>query len=579
MPVAGQVVGGRYRLVRPLGEGGMASVWAAEHLTMGNLVALKIISPELLQHPVAIARFNREARAAAKLRTPYVVQIYDHDVDPELGPYIAMEMLEGESLADRLDRERILPPIEISRILTQVGKGLMRAHAAGIVHRDLKPDNIFLSVDEDDGEMAKVLDFGVAKADSPLAIKESSKTVAGTLLGTLNYMSPEQAQGRDVNHLSDLWALGVIAFESLTGRRPFDEDAPGALVMEICAHPMPVPSKFYKDLPPGFDAWFAHACNRDPALRFQSAAELTRALAEVCDPDQQAVFDAVSGSFPVHRPLSVDPMTANLPIPDIDPPQETNTGRKRLVLEIVDSMPPPPMDAPAKSIPSEVPTLGPDDLEVVEDLEVPQEDYYVTNGTLTIGPVTFDVLKAGYEAGDVGFDASAWTEGWDEWKPLTEALQIPSDKQKRRVLREALLNLGPAAKPPAEAPAPPVRSLLLGALAPPPISAVRPAPAKKRGQEPVYYLAEGTVSVGPVRASTLHRGLLDDKVPAGAVLWRSGWHEWKAPAEAKSEVEAWEAAPASALRDLPGLDALGKRSLPPPTAPPTIAPNLRGRSK
>ena len=105
MPEAGQIVGGRYRLVRPLGEGGMATVWAAEHMTMGNLVAVKIISPELLQYDVAIARFNREARAAAKLRSPYVVQLFDHDVDPVAGPYIAMELLEGESLADRLDQQ------------------------------------------------------------------------------------------------------------------------------------------------------------------------------------------------------------------------------------------------------------------------------------------------------------------------------------------------------------------------------------------------------------------------------------------------------------------------------------------
>jgi serine/threonine-protein kinase len=589
MPEAGQVVGGRYRLVRPLGEGGMASVWAAEHMTMGNLLAIKIISPELLQYPVAIARFNREARAAAKLRSPYVVQMFDHDVDPVLGPFIAMEVLEGESLSERLDRERTLPPQELSRIMLQVGKGLMRAHAAGIVHRDIKPENIFLTVDEDDGEIAKILDFGVAKADSPLNIKEGGKTVAGTLLGTLNYMSPEQAQGREVNHLTDLWALGVIAFEALVGRRPFDEEAPGALIMQICGHPMPVPSRVNAGVPPEFDTFFAKACNRDPSRRFQSSQELSLALADVCEVERLSLSDIMISALPAYRPISSDGMGAagrdvvsslqlraapvgQAPIDPMDGAPESASGRKRRVLQIVESIPPPALpESEVQLIPSDPPDDIP--IEIESDPE-----YYVTNGTATVGPVTIETLRQGWEAGNVVAEAQVWAHSWSSWRPVADVLSVFPEKPKRRASRDGLLSLGPIAAPPAGAPPPPVRSLVAATL-PAPVTAVRPSPGKKRTQEPMYYVVHGAVSVGPVRASVLRRGLQDNKVPKTALLWRTGWHEWKTADLAAKELEAWEPAPADLLNDLPGLEAVGMRSRPPPTAPPTITPNRRGQSK
>src|SRR5262245_38643981 len=155
---AGTVIAGRYRLVAPLSRGGMGSVWRAEHLSLGSPIAIKLIDASLVEHTEARARFEREARAAAALRSPHVVQILDHGVDHGL-PFIAMELLEGESLAARLYRLRVLPASHTVRIVQDVARAIRKAHEAGVIHRDLKPDNIFLEKN-DDLEIAKVLDFG-----------------------------------------------------------------------------------------------------------------------------------------------------------------------------------------------------------------------------------------------------------------------------------------------------------------------------------------------------------------------------------------------------------------------------------
>jgi serine/threonine-protein kinase len=190
----------------------MGSVWRAEHLALQAPVAVKLISGNFLKVPAALARFEREARAAASLRSPHVVQIFDHGIDPESGtPFIVMELIDGETLGDRLAVRGTLPPIETVRVVAQVARALARAHQAGIVHRDLKPDNVFLATD-DDGFVAKVLDFGIAK-DQGLALAEAV-TSTGMVLGTAFYMSPEQISGSKlVDHRTDLWALRVIAFD------------------------------------------------------------------------------------------------------------------------------------------------------------------------------------------------------------------------------------------------------------------------------------------------------------------------------------------------------------------------------
>lgn len=292
---AGHLIAGRYRLVQRLGQGGMGSVWSAEHLELRSRVAVKLIVPRYASDPDMLSRFVREARAAAALRSPHVVQIFDSGVDEGLA-FIAMEQLEGESLADRLDREHTLSPKLTATVVTHVARAITRAHEANLVHRDLKPENIFLVQNEDE-LVAKVLDFGIAKV---LAGEDgeppSTRTETGRLVGSPYYMSPEQARGRDVDFRSDLWALGVLAYECLLGKRPFTGISLGEIILAICTEPVPVPSA-NGPVPDGFDAWFARATARNPDERFQSARELAAALRSTLSPDSGAALsDPADGS-------------------------------------------------------------------------------------------------------------------------------------------------------------------------------------------------------------------------------------------------------------------------------------------
>lgn len=275
-----RVLAGRYELIAKLGEGGMGSVWRAQHLALGTPLAVKLIDPSLAESSEALARFEREAHSAAMLRSVHVVQVMDYGVD-EGTPFIAMELLEGETLAARLERVYRLSPPATAAVVTQVARALTRAHAAGIVHRDLKPANIFL-VPEVDEDVTKVLDFGIAKRLDLRTGPSSVKTRAGIILGSPYYMSPEQALGLPVDHRSDIWSLGVIACQCLSGQRPFDKDTPGALMAAICSDSVPIPSSLAKEVPIGFDAWFARATARDPEQRFQSASEAATELRAIC---------------------------------------------------------------------------------------------------------------------------------------------------------------------------------------------------------------------------------------------------------------------------------------------------------
>jgi eukaryotic-like serine/threonine-protein kinase len=271
------ILAGRYRLDRQLGKGGMGSVWLAEHLALNSWVAIKLMDPSIASTVEGAERFKREAQAAASLRSAHVVQVLDYGLH-ETTPFLVMELLQGQSLADCLEREQRLTPERTLAIMTQVARAIGRAHAGGIVHRDLKPDNIFL-VREDDQELAKVLDFGIAKTTGPRFGGMETRT--GVTMGTPYYMSPEQVEGKKaLDHRSDLWSLAVITCECLTGVRPFDGETFGELLLNICARPVLPPSSqgFYL---PGFDEWFAKATNRDTEQRFNSAQEMAVALADV----------------------------------------------------------------------------------------------------------------------------------------------------------------------------------------------------------------------------------------------------------------------------------------------------------
>jgi serine/threonine-protein kinase len=273
---AGAMVSPSVRLVRLLGKGGMGSVWVAEHLTLKTLVAVKFMSEAFSQSPGAVARFEREAVAAAQIKSPHVVQVFDHGVDQAGVPYIVMELMEGEDLAHRLAAVGHLSPMQTAQIVGQVCKALSKAHASQIVHRDIKADNIFL-VHSDDDVFVKVLDFGIAKRhdDAP----SSHLTSTGAVVGTPHTMSPEQIlSSKHVDFRSDLWSVGVVAYQCITGTLPFDGDTFGAIAVAIDRAAFPPASTRCAGLPPQLDAWFRRALARDLESRFSSAREMSEEL-------------------------------------------------------------------------------------------------------------------------------------------------------------------------------------------------------------------------------------------------------------------------------------------------------------
>ncbi len=301
--VPSELVADKYRLTRLLGRGGMGSVWEGVHTSLGTRVAVKFIEAEYAADEEARNRFKNEARAAAKLRSKHVVQVYDHGVTDDGRPYIVMEFLSGEPLDKRLDRAGRLPLPDTANIIMQTCRALSKAHEAGIVHRDLKPENVFLVWDDEDkADIAKVVDFGIAKFTDP-SLGASSATRTGSVLGTPYYMSPEQARGlRSVDYRSDLWSIGVIAFRCVAGRLPFEGEAIGDVLVKICTAPLPVPSAIAPELPPAFDAWFAHALAREPENRFQSARELADELIAATGLSQRLPMSSISD--PNNPPLT-----------------------------------------------------------------------------------------------------------------------------------------------------------------------------------------------------------------------------------------------------------------------------------
>ncbi len=314
---AGRELAGRYRLTSLLGQGGMGSVWRADHLTLGSEVAIKLIDPTIAGSEQARERFVREAQSAAKLRSPHVVQILDYGVDEEI-PFIVMELLNGESLADRLDRVGRLSLEETARIMSEVTRALTRAHEAGIIHRDLKPDNIFLN-ENDDTEVAKVLDFGVAKIEE-FTTAGAAMTSTGAVLGTPYYMSPEQAEGsKSMDHRTDIWAMSVMTYECILGVRPFDGETLASLFISICAREIPTPSSV-AEVPAGFDEWFKKGTSRLLADRFRTAREAAEALRAIChvpEPERASALPS-EANFDATLLADENPVTgANLSMPGL----------------------------------------------------------------------------------------------------------------------------------------------------------------------------------------------------------------------------------------------------------------------
>ncbi|MFO0555756.1 MAG: serine/threonine-protein kinase [Polyangiaceae bacterium] len=279
----GAIIAGKYKLLELIGSGSMGVVWRAEHLGLGAPVALKLIHKSPMGNAQAgelNRRFAREARAAAAVRGPHVAQILDHGVDETGRPYIALELLKGDTLDIHLARVGRLSLADTKRFVTHVARALSRAQEVGYIHRDLKPSNVFIVLDE--GEpLAKVLDFGLAKAFAGEVSEESALTEVGQILGTPTFMSPEQIQGKKLDHRSDLWSLAIITYLCVCGELPFEGDNVLEVMMAILNEPPRRPSMFDPSLAPAFDAWFNKAVCKDPNERFQSARELADALAAV----------------------------------------------------------------------------------------------------------------------------------------------------------------------------------------------------------------------------------------------------------------------------------------------------------
>jgi serine/threonine-protein kinase len=280
-------IGGKYLVRSVLGEGGMGTVYEAEHIAIGRSVAVKVLHSHQAKKKDAIRRFHQEARAACATLHPNICEVYDLGALDDGRPYLVMEKLVGETLADRIACEGGLPFEDVVEILVQVLSGLIAAHEKGVVHRDIKPENVFLTRRVGCPPLCKLLDFGVSKVIGPVVGDRDDDldlTRTGMVMGTPYYMSPEQARGdRNLDERVDLYACGVLLYEVITGRRPFSAANYNALLIQVLSG-TPTPARELRPaLPSGFDPVLAKAMARDRERRYRKAAEFQRDLQALRD--------------------------------------------------------------------------------------------------------------------------------------------------------------------------------------------------------------------------------------------------------------------------------------------------------
>ena len=341
----------------------MGSVWVANHLSLKVDVAVKFMDGAFhAGDETMLARFQKEATAAASIESPNVVKILDFGKDESGRPYLAMELLKGEELEQRIERDGPLPLALMKKVIVETCKGLSAAHAAGVIHRDLKPENVFLCRDpharaDDSGAFndmhVKLLDFGIARADRELS-GTGNLTITGQLLGTPMYMSPEQALGRkDVDGRSDLYSLGVVAYKCLTGQPPYEEsETVGEIIVSITTKEPRDATELRKDLPPSVIAWLKKALDKDRERRFRTAKEMAEAFVSACDVRKMAAsfsgldiddtskprmdFDKVVETPQTKSRSSAPPPSRAASIPPKAPPKtESTTTRLVLVLAVL----------------------------------------------------------------------------------------------------------------------------------------------------------------------------------------------------------------------------------------------------
>lgn len=276
----GAVLGRRYRIDATIASGGMGTVFRGTHLALGHEVAIKVLHERAVNDD-ALRRFAREARLAAHLgeSSRHIARVVDYGVERGR-PFLVMELLRGEDLRERLERERVLPPETVVRFVTQLCEALDVAHEEGVVHRDVKPANVFIARSGSSRAPVltiKLMDFGVATMASERTLRN------GLVLGTPAFMAPEQIEGHDVDLRADLWAVAALVYRMLTGRFPFGSGPVSAVGPAIVDDEPDPPTEHAPDLPPAIDEWMERGLAKDPEARFMSAGELASALAEALE--------------------------------------------------------------------------------------------------------------------------------------------------------------------------------------------------------------------------------------------------------------------------------------------------------
>ena len=299
----GRTLDGKYRIDGFLKRGGMGSVYRGTHVLLNKPVAIKLIRPELVTSQDIIERFFREARAAAKLSHPNIVTVHDLGQTEDGTLYIAMEIVDGQSLKDLIVAEGPWAPARALRFCRGVASALSVAHRNGIVHRDLKPQNIMVFQDSEGNESPKLLDFGIAKTLEP---DSPALTSTGMVLGTPHYMSSEQAKGMPADQRSDIYALGVILYEMLVGKVPFDDKSiPSILVKHLTEAPRP-PSTLRRDIPREVETLVLRCLEKDPEKRFQTADDLGKALAARVETESHRILDPTVATVPPTEQITVE---------------------------------------------------------------------------------------------------------------------------------------------------------------------------------------------------------------------------------------------------------------------------------